>query len=68
MEKAKVIFDVTEDKTQFTAVGLSGSVETIDITGTYIEKDFLRLLKKVQKFKLEKQLLEALDINTWKEV
>lgn len=68
MKKTQVIFDVTENKTIATAIGLKGSMDIVDITGTDIEKDFTRILKKIQELQAANEVMDFVDINTWKEV
>ncbi len=61
--KAQITFEVTETETEVTAIGLNGFIEKIYITGTDIEKDFIQLLKKLQKHQLESEIIKAIDIN-----
>lgn len=67
MKKAICTFEVTSEKTEVTAIGLNGMPEKLDITGTEEEKDFIALLKKLRELQITKQVLNALDINTWQE-
>jgi len=64
-KKATATFEVTIDTTIVTATGITGNTETIDITGTEIEKDFIKLLKKIQNHQLAAQITDALDIKKW---
>jgi len=66
--KATITFEVTKDKTTAIATGLTGNVDRIDITGTEIEKDFIKLLKKLNDHQLATQIMGAIDINKWEEV
>lgn len=60
MRKAKLIFDVTEAKTEVTIIGIDGGDEVHDITDTPIEKDFIKLIKKLSKWKTENQLQDMI--------
>lgn len=53
-----VTFEITKTKTLVTIVG-SAKVENIDITDTDIEKDFVKILKKI---KGHRDLIDAADI------
>jgi hypothetical protein len=66
--KATITFEVTEVKTTAVATGLTGKVETMDITGTEIEKDLIKLLKKIHEHQLAIEVMDALDISKWAEV
>jgi len=63
---AKVTFEVTETKTTVIECGVNGFKDDLDITGTEIEKDFIKLLKKIQEHQLTTKILDALDIDKWK--
>ena len=67
MKKTTILFEISEQKTIVTATGKSGSSEVFDITGTEVEKDFSKLLKKLREDQLVKETLKAIDINTSQE-
>ncbi len=62
---ATITFEVTETKTIVKECGVNGFKDNLDITGTEIEKDFIKLLKKIQGHQLTTKILDALDINKW---
>lgn len=68
MRKAKVIFDITDIKTEVTIIDTKGISEKLDITDTKIEKSLVRLIKQIQKESHIKEIESYLDINTWEEV
>ena len=60
-----ITFEVTKDKTLVVATGTVGNVEKIDITDTDMEKDLTKLLKKISGYWKEKQIFDAIDIDSW---
>lgn len=68
MKKATITFDVYEDKTNVISTGIYGQADTMDITGTDAEKLLIKLIKKIREDQLAKEVLAALDINTWERV
>lgn len=68
MRKAQVVFDISEMKTQVTITDSKGISEKIDITDTKVEKAFTRLLKQINQENYAKQIVNAIDINTWEQV
>ena len=64
---ATITFEITKEKTIVTAIGLNGMIDKIDITKTEIEKDFTKLLKKIKDHQLATKIIDALDVNSWKE-
>lgn len=67
MRKAKLIFDITEEKTEVTVIDTKGISEKLDITDTKIEKALIRLIKQLDEESKLKEIKEALDINNWQE-
>lgn len=67
MKKAQVIFDITTEKTEVTVIDTKGVFEKLDITNTKMEKVLVRLIKEIHKESQAKEILNALDINTWQE-
>ncbi len=65
MKKATILFEVTEKETIVISTGTTGKVETFDITGTEIEKDFTKLLGKINEQKTVNQVLDFIDPKKW---
>jgi len=65
---ANINFEVTKKSTIVTCTGLTGNTDVIEITGTDIEKDFIKILKKLQEQQLAVQVMNALDVSKWEEV
>lgn len=68
MKKATILFEVTEKTTTVISTNLNGIPTKFDITGTSEEKDFIKLVKKLQEFQLAKEIVSALDIDKWEVV
>lgn len=69
MKKAKLIFDITETKTEVQVTSFkTGSTEIMDITGSKAEKTLIRLLKQLHEESQVKEIVEATDINKWEQI
>ena len=66
--KATITFEVSKNKTVVIATGTTGNVDTTDITGTSLEKEFTVLLRKLREYQISKQVEDAVDISKWQEV
>jgi hypothetical protein len=63
-KEVTVTFRVTENKTFLSSKGTNGDILQMDITGSEIEQDFTKLLRKIHEAN-EVQRHTA-DINEWK--
>lgn len=60
----KLTFEITEEKT----IAIAGADDTVDITGTEMEKDLTALLRKIRDYKLENEIIKAIAIDTWQKM
>jgi hypothetical protein len=60
MKTVSITFEVTEEKTVVTT-----AVDSVDITGTDMEKDLTALLRKIRDYKLGNEIIKAIDLSTW---
>lgn len=58
MKKYSICFEVSQEKTFVIGLGPNGTMSRRDITGTDIEYDFVKILKKVNEMPSESGHLE----------
>ena len=67
MDKIKILFEITKNKTEVTAIGSKGIMK-VNITDSEAEKDFKILLHKINELEAGNEVKESTNLDNWNQI